>query len=178
MEKGKLNKVSGVFVGILFLFAIFTPHCISAQKTDTLEVIKKNNEPVYGKRFYAVCQTVLAELAGSKPEYMKPCITVSVSYNPSPGTSAVSHIVGIYKGDKEMPITGKADFEVLAIDKNARGYNEHFGRNIGVLGETGKYFAVQAKVRYDGSKENADRMQVKYKVKLIDKEKYEKKYGW
>ena len=179
MKQGKCNKsMNGVLMGILFLFAMFIPHCVAAQKSDTLEVIKRHNEPVYGKRFYAVCQTVLAELAGNKPGYMKPCITVSVSYNPSPGTSAVSDIVGVYKADKEMPVTGKADFEVLAIDKNARGYNEHFGKNIGVLGETGKYFAVKAKVHYDGSKEKADRMQVKYKVKLIDRKKYEKKHKW
>ncbi len=167
-----------VLVGILFLFAIFMPHCVAAQKSDTLEIIKKNNEPVYGKRFYAVCQTVLTELAGSKPGYMKPCITVSVSYNPSPGTSVVSNIVGVYKAEKEIPVTGKADFEVLAIDKNARGYNEHFGRNIGVLGETGKYFAVKAKVYYDGSKEKSKQLTAKYKIILIDKKKYEKRHKW
>ena len=170
--------MNGVLMGILFLFAMFIPHCVAAQKSDTLEVIKRHNEPVYGKRFYAVCQTVLAELAGNKPGYMKPCITVSVSYNPSPGTSAVSDIVGVYKADKEMPVTGKADFEVLAIDKNARGYNEHFGKNIGVLGETGKYFAVKAKVHYDGSKEKTKQLTAKYKIILIDKKKYEKKFVW
>ena len=167
-----------VLIGILFLFAVFTPHCVKAQKTVALDTINHCNEVVYGKKFYGICQTILIELAGSKPGYMKPCIGVFVYYNPSSGTTAFSDIVGVYKDDKEMPITGKADFEVFAIDKDVSGYNEHLGKDFGVLGETGKYFAVRAKVHYDGSKKGTDRLQVKYKVKLIDKKKYEEKYGW
>ena len=179
MKKGKCNKsINGVLIGILFLFAMFIPHCVAAQKVVALDTIIHCNEVVYGKKFYAICQTMLIELAGSKPGYMKPCIGLFVYYNPSTGKTAFPDIVGVHKADKEMLVTGKADFEVFAIDKDVNGYNEHFGKDIGVLGETGKYFAIRAKVHYDGSKKDYDRLQVKYKVKLIDKEKYEKKYKW
>ncbi len=137
-----------------FLLAFLFPRQIVAQKTVALDTIIHCNEVVYGKKFYGICQTMLIELAGSKQGYMKPCIGLFVYYNPSTGKTAFPDIVGVHKADKEMLVTGKADFEVFAIDKDVNGYNEHFGKDIGVLGETGKYFAIRAKVHYDGSKEN------------------------
>ncbi len=70
MEKRIQNDVIRLFVGILFLFTIFTPQWVLAQKTAALDTIINCNEVTYGKKFYAICQTMLIELAGSKPGYM------------------------------------------------------------------------------------------------------------
>ncbi len=161
-----------------FLLAFLFPRQIVAQNANLLDLIENDYQVVYGKKIYAVCHTIFVEHAGSKPGYMKPYIMAFVSYNSTPGMNFTSDIVGVHEGDKDIPVTGKADFEVLAIDKQARGYNAKMGKCVGVLKETGKYFAVRAKVHYDGSKEKADRVRVKYKVKLIDKKKYEKKFLW
>ena len=130
-------------------------------------------EVVYGKRIYAICNTtmVLPE-KGGKPE-----IWVVVNYNPAPGLRNQSFI-DILKCDKDVAIDGKADFKFLAIDYFAKGYNRNVGRCIGVLGETGKAFAVEAKIRYNGKvAERSKRLKAKYKIKLIDRKKYKDRWA-
>ncbi len=132
---------------------------------------------IYGKRFYAVCyQTDLVLRPGTKANYFKPEIIFGVNYNPSPGLNLATNPSCIYvkskSGAEEIPIDGKEDFEVLAIDKLSRGYNADVGKCIGALGETGKYFAVKAKIHYDGSKPKEKCLTAKYKIKLLSEKDF------
>ena len=130
-------------------------------------------EIVYGKRIYAICKTtmVLPE-KGGKPE-----IWVVVDYNPAPGLRN-QPFIDILKCDNDVAIDGKADFKFLAIDYSARGYNGNLGRCIGVLAETGKAFAVEARIHYDGKvAERSKRLTAKYKIRLIDRKKYKDRWA-
>ena len=165
----------------IVMLSISKPVCGQTPQTG-FPAVSTGNSVVYGKRFYAVCDTWMTLRPGSKSGYINPEIHFYAFYNPSPGlglmTNASSISVKNVRGDEEIPLKGKADFEVLAIDKLSRGYNADVGKCIGVLGETGKYFAVKAKVHYDGSKEKSKQLTAKYKIILIDKEKYQKKHKW
>ena len=159
---------------VLFAFGTFIlPKEMRAKVMEYTTFFVTPKEVVYGKRIYAICNTtmVLPE-KGGKPE-----IWVVVNYNPAPGLRNQSFI-DILKCDKDVAIDGKADFKFLAIDYFARGYNGYVGRCIGVLGETGKAFAVEAKIRYNGKvAERSKRLKAKYKIKLIDRKKYKDRWA-
>ncbi len=139
--KGCLSVVLALLVLGIFVF----PKETLAKVTEDTTFFVTPKEVVYGKRIYAICNTTMAlPEKGGKPE-----IWVVVNYNPAPGLRNQSFI-DILKCDNDVAIDEKADFKFLAIDYFAKGYNGNVGKCIGVLGETGKAFAVEAKIRYNG----------------------------
>ncbi len=168
-----LKKRSRNVVFTLFLLGVLLPKETLAKITEDTVFFVTPKEVVYGKKTYAICRTTmfLPEKGG------KPKIMVVVDYNPSPGLRNFP-FVDEFVGDKDVAIDGKADFKFLAIDYFAKGYNRNVGRCIGVLGETGKAFAIKAKIRYNGkAAERSKRLTAKYKVKLIDRKKYKDRWA-
>ncbi len=162
----------GKAFALLVLLAL-VPKEMQASGENDVVIFGTHDEVVYGKKMYVVCKTLMSmPEKGGKPKF-----EIYANYNPSPGLRNFP-FVEIFVGDKNVAIDGKADFKFLAIDYFAKGYNRNVGRCIGVLGETGKAFAVKAKIRYNGKvAERSKRLTAKYKVKLIDRKKYKDRWA-
>ncbi len=158
---------------ILFLplFFVLVAKCYGDTIQQPIIFLRTEEQVIYGERFYAVCQLSLELYSGTKANYVRPLIRLYADYNPSPGLNLATNPSCLYlkskSGAKEIPINGKEDFELLAVDKLSRGYNAYVGKCIGRLGETGKYFAIKAKIHYDGSKPKEKQLKAKYKIKLL-----------
>ncbi len=163
----------GVVLVLFALWMFMFPKEMQARVRKDTTFFDTPKEVVYGKRIYAICSTtMLLPEKGGKPE-----IWVVVNYNPAPGLRN-QPFMDILKCDNDVAIDGKADFKFLAIDYSARGYNGDLGRCIGVLAETGKAFAVEARIHYDGKvAERSKRLTAKYKIKLIDRKKYKDRWA-
>ena len=182
-KMGQLKQRPGIFfvpVGIikklLPVILVFAAIHVYAQesnhhKRDFYEAMHTPWEIVYGKKLSAFCSSwVLIDYSEDSLSF-RPIIMVHSVYNPSPGAEK-AFISDGSPSNITIPVKGKTTLRFTAIDNNKKGINDVVGKSAGVLAETGKYLAIKAKIKYDGSKPKAERVKAKYKIKLIDEKDF------